>query len=916
VGPGSGDLATAVGNVMGTPAYMSPEQARGEDLDARADVYSLGALLYELLVGEPPHTGPSVQDVLASAQRGDVVPIDEREPAAPSDLRAIVRKAMATDRADRYASAVEMAADLRRFQTGQLVTARHYSTPALVWRWVGRHRAIVAVALAAAVALAGTGVWSFRRVMAQRNRAETQMHIAESRRDELIFRQAQNLLERDPTAALAYLKSYPVDGDQAMQLGGMVDDAVAAGVARHVLRHDAWVMRLAFTSDGRLVTTDADGNLSIWDVTTGKRRQVLHHHGDVQGELSPDGSTLVLARPDGRVEIQPTDGGPARPLRGLDARDAVHVAFDADGRRALGIANRRARVWDTATGAVVIATDDEPGLAGTLSADGARAYVARESGEVVEWREGGGARPRTVARFAEPVMWLKVSPDGKQLLVQDAAGWLALVDVASGKRQPLGRHVVNFDGTAVWSHAGDRVAVTPDDSTILLYHLPDGEETTLRGHSDPVYDIAFARDDSFLYSSSDDGTARIWNLVTGETQVLRGHGDDVARLALSPDGKWLATASFDSSVRVWPLAAAAARVMPGRIIDAEGIEFVAGGARLLVGNRDGEGESFDLATGASIRFQLERSKSGGAPALGKNLLIAADARGGASLYDVTSGDERPLPRENTRPVVAVGISSDDARAVTIDESGALLLWDVATEKARSVSLASTPHRVRFLPGRREVLLAAAGRLELWDLEHDRAVMRAELPGAQSSYAPRDITISRDGRMIAAWRAEGPVLLWNTADNRVSVLDADQIQSVAIAPGGARVAFGLGTRVVDVWDAASGNIGTAIHHGDFVHQVAFSPDGKILASCSFDRTVRLWTGAGQPVRVLRGHGADVKAIAFSADGKTLASVGGDGTVRLWPVTALPDARPAATPARLAAATTAVVDGEGHVFTPSE
>ncbi len=915
-GSGSGDLATEVGNVMGTPAYMSPEQARGEDLDARADVYSLGALLYELLVGQPPHTGPSVQDVLASAQRGDVVPLAEREPGAPPDLRAIVDKAMASDRADRYPSAVEMAADLRRFQTGQLVTARSYSTPVLLWRWVARHRAIVAVAAAAAVALAVTGAVSFRRVMAQRNRAETQMHIAESRRDELIFRQAENLIERDPTAALAWLKSYPIGGARASQLGGMIDDAVASGIARHVLRHEAWVMRLAFTTDNRLITVDESGILTAWDVTTGKPHHVLHHDGIAPGELSPDGKMLAVLYEDGRAEIQPTDGGRARRLEGPDVPARAQMIFSRDGRRLLAMWDRHVRLWDSATGAVSIAADDELGTIGNVSADGSRVYVARESGEVVELLAGGGARPRTVARLAEQAVWLKVSPDGRQLFIQDAAGFIALVDLATGKRHQLGRHLIANEGTVEWSHAGDRLAVTAEDSTILLYHLPDGEERTLRGHSDPVYRVAFSRDDGLLYSSSDDATVRIWNLVTGESQALRGHTDDVSRLAVSPDGKWLATASFDGTARVWPLATGPARIIAGHIVDADGITFAAGGARLLVGDRDGDQESFDLASGTSIRFRRDHSKGGGPPALGRDLLIAGDARGGVTLYEVATGDERPLPLDNAKAVFAVAISDDDARVATVDESGALLVWDVATERSRSVTLTRTPGRVRFLPGRHDAVLAGAGWLEVWDLDEGRMVAGAELPAEESEERPYTLAVSADGRLVASRNENDEVVLWNPTGKRVNVVGADQLQSMAIAPDGARVAFGLGSRDVQLWEAASGDIRDVISHADLVHQVAFSPDGRILASCSFDRTVRLWTGEGEPVRVLRGHGSDVKAIAFSPDGDTLASVGADGTVRLWPVRRLPDARPSAVLARLAAATTAVVDREGRAYTPSE
>ena len=912
-GSGSGELETAAGNVMGTPAYMAPEQARGEEVDARADVYSLGALLYELLTGKPPHEGPSLADVLASAQKGQVTPVEERVPDAPPDLTAIVRKAMASEPRDRYPSAVEMAADLRRFQTGQLVTARHYSTTALVRRWIGRHRAIVAVAAAAAVALAVTAAVSFRRVMEQRNRAETQMVIAERARDELVFRQAQGLLERDPTAALAWLKTYPIGGERAALLGPMIDDALALGVARHVLPHPAWVLRLTFTPGGQLVTADSDRNLVSWDPATGRGRHLLRHGGRDDVTFSPDGSLVAISYPDGPIEIHPTTGEPGRPRRALGLTTAAGPVFSADGRRLLARDPERFRVWDTATGGVLLALDDEPGLHANLSPDGSLLYVARETGEIVERRVSPDPSPRVVTTLVDPGKFLVVSPDGRQLLVGDVEQGISLVDIPGGRVRLLGRHAIANDGSMEFSHGLDRVAITAEDSSIVLYELATGRDQVLRGHTDPPYRARFSRDDSLLFSSSDDGTVRIWNLGTGEAQVLRGHTDDVARIAISPDEKWLASGSFDGTVRVWPIGAGVARVLPGGVVAARDAVFAVGGSRLLIGNDEREVDSFDVASGRGNHFQLDEWSQAGPPALGERLLIAADSRGGATLYDMVSGAARPLPHDGDEPVKAVAISADDRRALTVDVSGRFLLWDVARRQAQPVAVDRLPRLVGFLPGRREVLLAGTGFLELWDLESGRAVAGASGP-AVAEHVPASVTWSSDGRVIASRSFEDGVLVWQPASGQVDVLADGDAVAVAVAPDGARVAMAMGDRTVQVWEAASGHTRVLSGHTDLARQVAFSPDGALLASCAYDRTVRLWRLDGTGSRVLRGHGRDVRAIAFSPDGRTLASVGSDGTVRLWPIADLPDDRPAAVPGRLAEATTAEVDAAGRILTP--
>ncbi|HSD28877.1 MAG TPA: serine/threonine-protein kinase, partial [Vicinamibacteria bacterium] len=167
---------TVTGTVLGTPHYMPPEQARGLPVDERADVYALGAMLYFLLTGAPPHAGRSAAEALAAAAAGDVEPVERREAEAPPDLVAVVRKSMAPSPAERYPSARELAADLRRFQTGQLVSAHRYSTRELLRRFVTRHRAALAVAsvLTAALVVAVTvGFLAVRR----------QARVAEAERD-------------------------------------------------------------------------------------------------------------------------------------------------------------------------------------------------------------------------------------------------------------------------------------------------------------------------------------------------------------------------------------------------------------------------------------------------------------------------------------------------------------------------------------------------------------------------------------------------------------------------------------------------------------------------------------------------------------------------------------------------------------
>jgi len=177
-----GSTLTVAGAVMGTPAYMAPEQARGEPLDQRADVFALGAMLYHLLAGVPPYKARTATDVIAAAAQGKVTPFAEHAVGAPPDLVAIVLRAMSPLPIDRYADAGELAAELRRFLTGKLVAAHRYTAAQRLGRFVRKHRAAVTIAVVAAIGFAAGGTFSVRRIMHERDVADRERQIADTRR--------------------------------------------------------------------------------------------------------------------------------------------------------------------------------------------------------------------------------------------------------------------------------------------------------------------------------------------------------------------------------------------------------------------------------------------------------------------------------------------------------------------------------------------------------------------------------------------------------------------------------------------------------------------------------------------------------------------------------------------------------------
>jgi WD40 repeat protein len=897
---GSG-VSTISGKVIGTPAYMAPEQARGEIVDERADVYAIGAVLYELLAGKAPHADETPQAVIDRVIAGPPAPLAQVQAAAPHELVDIVAKAMARVPADRYANATTLAEDLRRFQTGKLVSAHTYTAWQLVRKKLAQHRGVVVMALASAIALAAVGVESFRTVVAERDRARVEREraedarkSAEDRKRELVLVQAETSLRKDPTAALAWLKLHPVTDHDRGHVVSVMDEALALGAARHVWRPGDWTYDVAFTPDGAtLIAAVRDGKLRAYDVASGKMREIGRAKSSIEAvAVSPDGSTIVTGGGLGEVIAWPLrDGGVKRVLADR-GRPVAEVAFDPSGKHVvidrdgiteiLGLDGDVTKLGPESIVRSVVAANDWTKRIGKI-APNAVAVLGEDT-------------PRVVAQTPNLISFMALSPKGDLVLVHDTQGVWS-VPFTGG---PLTK-VASYDAKLTeiaWSRDGRMIALIGHSHDIPVIDLETGKVRELRGHSDAIYNAEFTRDNRLLLSAGDDGTARVWNVADGTAIVLRGHDDDVYRARFSPDERTVATASLDGSVRVWPIDRSGARVL------AEGDEVLdmeLEGDRAMVVTKSGIAR-WNMANGERESLFVKQGLTTGVPSPDGEMLVVPGLNWTLELRR-RNGPQQVL-RGHKDFITRIDWSRDGKAFYSASLDGTLRKWDPKTGTSTLLVEGDVPVRG----------FAVAADKRVFAQVGDTAIMlkpdgTAEALGSGAGWCGAWAQFERVRDRLLMQRCDRGLLLIDGKNAINLPTDGYHASRLAVSPDGERVAAAMGDRTVRVWDSQGRSIAVLRGHSDLVMDVAFSPDGTQLASASYDKTIRIWELATGRHRVLRGHARPVDRVAWRST-KELVTASYDGTLRVWPV---PDTAPptqAQIAERLDAATSAAIDANNR------
>jgi serine/threonine protein kinase len=584
----SSNFTTSPGLILGTVKYMSPEQARGYDVDARTDIFSLGVVLYESVTGAVPFTGKSKADVLISIAREEPKPIAEFLPDNPAQLQQIVDKSLKKEATDRYQTVAEMRRDLDELrqalaQHSSAQPSKSSSThvkahPTSVSSLSGeraRKRIKLAFVFAATLLLitaAGIGLYKLFW-------ARSQLVILSPANLQFTKLTAQGISDLGSISPDGKYLAYVSDRgkSEALLLRQTANENTVQLVPP---RPDFANWGCEFTPDGTylfcLYVERANLNNSFFEripLIPGRTERMIDHVDSLPG-FSPDGKQVAYVQVDANYErhllIADLDG---RNPRELTHQDQHHfpfrsVAWSADGKLVAAIDLIKDAGCDPCYQVIGVRIDDRKEVLLTANRwENIRkiVWLPDNTGFLMSARDRSGSneglwlisypggQAQRLTNELSVFEGLSITADGKRILTSQAARPMAIwvTPVAEPTRA---QKLTPIDGQyswTTWTHDGRIVYVLGPDLWIMKADGSERRQLTfsLGGATHP--DVS--PDDRFVvFSSPRTGKFNVWRLELASGDLKQLTNGSIEQWPLySPDGKWIVYRSFAEAKAVF-----------------------------------------------------------------------------------------------------------------------------------------------------------------------------------------------------------------------------------------------------------------------------------------------------------------------------------------------------------------------------
>ena len=854
-------LFTHYGQMIGTPAYMSPEQAElsGLDVDTRSDVYSLGVLLYELLTGKPPfdperlrsagfsemqriirEEEPMRPSTRLSTLGGELAVVAHRRGADPpklihllrGDLDWMVMKCLEKDRARRYDSAAALAQDIKRHLENEPVSARSPSTLYRLRKLVYRNKLAVAAAAAVTLSLVfGTIVSALQAVRA--TRAEAVARAAQTAAEGAREAERQERLRADSEKMTAQRLLYLANMNLAQQ--AWEQDNIG------------WLQELL---EDTKTSPDRGFEWFYWQQQTHLAwRTFCGHLGGVRSvAFSPDGRRIVTGSDDQMAKVWEVASG--RELLTLKGHRAAvfSVAFSPDGRRIVtGSDDKTARVWDAATGSSLVTLKWHRVTVSSVafSPDGERVVTGSYDQTAKVWEAATGRELLLLKGHLGDMTSVAFSPDGHQIVTGNTDCTVRLWDAANGS------NIVTHQGydsailSAAFASDGQRVVTGYLDGAARVWDSATGKElVALAGHRGGVWSVAFSPDGQRIVTGSDDRLARLWDAAHGSNMLtLKGHTAGIRSVAFSPDGQWVVSGGEDKTARLWSLVDAQGLCpLKGQGAGAHVLTVSLDHHRIVIGSPDGTATVTE--TGTARELLTLKGRNGGIWSAtfspdGRRIVTRNGDRT-ATVWDAVRGGELLTLNGHSSSIWSVAWSADGRRIVTGSADKTAKVWDAATG--------------------RELHTLKGHRAPVWS-----------------------VAVSADGLRIVTGSGDQTARVWEAVTGRelltIKGLGA-MVNCTTFSPDGERILTASG--VGKVWDAISGReLFTLKGHDNMISSVAFSRDGRRIVTGSEDQTAKVWDAAtGRELLTLRGDRPGISGVAFSPDGLQILTTSAYLNPKMW------------------------------------